>query len=111
MENRKRKIRIVFHVSEDEQKLIEQKMKTAGIKNREAYLRKMSLDGYIVKLDLTDVREMTRLLSNSTNNLNQIARRVNATSNIYKKDISDLQEDYEKLWKQAEKIMRKLAEI
>jgi len=55
-------------------------MAAAGIRNREAYLRKMVLDGYILRLDLSEVREMTRLLSNATNNLNQIAKRANETT-------------------------------
>jgi hypothetical protein len=54
-------------------------MSAAGIRNREAYIRKMILDGYIVRLDLSDVRKMVKLLSNATSNLNQIARRANET--------------------------------
>jgi protein-tyrosine-phosphatase len=86
-------------------------MQLAGIKNREAYLRKMSLDGYVIKLDLSCVNELVFLLRNATNNLNQIARRVNETHKIYKDDINDLQEHYEQLWEKADEIMRKLAEV
>jgi hypothetical protein len=111
MANRKRNVRIVFYVTEDEQKLIEQKMRAANTGNREAYLRKMSLDGYIVRLDLSEIQHLVSLLRNSTNNLNQIARRVNETGNIYREDISDLQEHYEQVWCKTEDIMRKLAEI
>ena len=109
--NRYRNNRIVFYVSDDELKLIENKMNTAGAENREAYLRKMSLDGYIVRLDLSCVKELVRLLRNATNNLNQIARRVNETGNIYKEDIKDLQERYDKVWNQSEDVMRKLSEL
>jgi hypothetical protein len=86
-------------------------MAAAGIRNREAYLRKMVLDGYIVRLDLTEVREMVRLLSNATNNLNQIAKRANETRSVYESDIRDLRAHYERLWKQAEAILRSLAKI
>lgn len=109
--NRNRNVRIVFYVSEKERDLIEQKMQEAGIKNREAYIRKMSLGGYIIHVDLSDIRELVSLLRNATNNLNQIARRVNETENIYETDIKDLQENYDRLWGKAENIMRKLAEI
>ncbi len=108
---RKRGVRVVFYVSEQERDLIAEKMQTAGIRNREAYLRKMALDGYVIKLDLASVNKMVSLLSNATNNLNQIARRVNETGNLYREDIADLQEHYERLWEQAEGIMRKLAEV
>ena len=108
---RSRDIRIVFCVSETERDLINEKMELAGIRNREAYLRKMTLDGYIIKLDLSSVNELVKLLRNATNNLNQIARRANETNNIYRDDIKDLQEHYNGLWKQADDIMKKLAEI
>ncbi|MCL2352306.1 MAG: plasmid mobilization relaxosome protein MobC, partial [Firmicutes bacterium] len=61
-----------IRLTEAERDLINEKMAAAGIRNREAYFRKMVMDGYIVRLDLTEVREMVRLLSNATNNLNQI---------------------------------------
>ena len=86
-------------------------MAAAGIHNREAYFRKMVMDGYIVRLDLTEVREMVRLLSNATNNLNQIVKRANETRSVYESDIRDIQENYEKLWEQAEAILRSLANI
>jgi hypothetical protein len=88
-----------------------EKMTAAGIRNKEAYLRKMALDGYIIRLDLTDVREMTRLLSNATNNLNQIAKRANETRSVYESDIQDLQAHYDRLWEQADAILRSLANI
>ena len=108
---RSRNIRIIFCVSEKERDFIDEKMKLAGISNREAYLRKMSLDGYVLKLDLSSVNELVSLLRNATNNLNQIARRANATNSIYEDDIKDLQGHYELLWGKAEDIMKKLAEI
>jgi protein-tyrosine-phosphatase len=86
-------------------------MREAGIKSKEAYFRKMSLDGYVIKLDLSCVNELVSLLRNATNNLNQIARRVNETRSIYGDDINDLREQYGRLWEKAEEIMRKLAEI
>ena len=110
-ENRKRKTRIVFYVDEKEDDLIREKMKAAGIINREAYLRKMALDGYIVRLDLSDVRKMVSLLGNATSNLNQIARRANGIGSILETDITDIRANYELLWNQAEAILRSLAKI
>lgn len=76
-----------------------------------AYLLKMAIDGYVIKLDLSDVRELISLLRNATNNLNQIARRANETRSIYEADVQDLQEHYDKLWEKADGILRALAEI
>ncbi|MCL2774274.1 MAG: plasmid mobilization relaxosome protein MobC [Oscillospiraceae bacterium] len=91
--------------------MITQKMEVAGIRNKEAYFRKMVLGGYILRLDLSDVREMTKLLSNATNNLNQIAKRVNADGSIFASDIKDIQDNYDCLHEQAEKILLSLANI
>ena len=111
MAERKRKIVLSFRVTEHERDLITEKMTAAGIINKEAYLRKMSLGGYILHLDLTAVKEMTRLLSNVTNNMNQIAKRANETRNIYESDIKDLQAQYDRLWEQADAILRSLSTI
>ena len=110
-EKRKRNNRVVFYLDDSETELVTEKMTLAGIRNREAYIRKMILDGYIVRLDLGDVRKMVQLLSNATSNLNQIAKRANETRSIYESDIQDLQAHYEKLWEQAEAILRGLANI
>ena len=111
MAKRKRETVVTFHVTDQELDLIAKKMAAACICNREAYLRKMSLDGYVIRLDLSDIRDMTRLLSNATNNLNQIAKRANETRSIYASDIQDLQAHYDRLWEQADAILRSLANI
>lgn len=100
-----------FRVTEAERELIAEKMAAANIRSKEAYLRKMALDGYVVRLDLEDVRKMVFLLQNATNNLNQIAKRANETRSVYESDIQDLQANYERLWDSADAIMRSLANI
>lgn len=107
----KRNIEIKIRVSETERDLIAEKMSLANIRNREAYLRKMALDGYVVRLDLADVRKMCFLLDNVANNLNQIARRANETRSIYESDIQDLREHYGRLMEQADEILRTLSRI
>ncbi len=109
--NRSRNVNIAFRVTEEERELIAQKMKLAGISSVRAYMLKMAVDGYVLQLDLADVREMVRLLSNATNNLNQIARRVNTSGSIYKTDIEDLKAHYERLWEKAGGILHELARL
>jgi len=109
--NLKRNIQQIFRVDESELDLVKQKMECANIINKEAYYRKMILDGYIIRLDLTDIREMIRLLSNATGNLNQIAKRVNTDGSILASDINDIQENYERLWVQVKVILKKLAHL
>ena len=81
--NLKRKNQQIFRVDDDELSLINEKIKMAGIQSKEHYYRKMVLDGYVIRTDFSDVREMIRLLSNSSDNLNQISKRVNTMGNIY----------------------------
>ena len=111
MANRKRDIRLRFRVTPEEKSMIEEKMTQVGTSNMEAYLRKMSIDGYILKLDLPELKEMISLLRRSSNNFNQIAKRMNQTSRIYEADIECLRENQEKLWDMANKILTQLAAI
>jgi len=90
---------------------LNQKMQEAGVLNRSAFIRKMTLDGYIVKLDMDDIHEMIRLLRNATNNLNQMAKQANATGSIYGADISDLQARQDEIWEASKEILARLAAI
>ncbi len=111
MENRKREHQILFRVSKKELEIISERMKLTGIKNREAFLRKMALDGYILSINLSDLQKMIGLLGNAANNLNQIAKRVNISQSIYKDDIKDLQENYNKLLETSKTILDRLLKI
>ena len=110
-EKRKRNISINFRVTEKELEMINNRMNQTGIKNRRAYLLKMATDGQVIHLDISGVREMVRLLSNATNNINQIARRVNETGNFYAADMKNLQKRYDEIWGQTKIILRKIAAL
>lgn len=109
-QSRTRKHRIVFRVDDDELKFIQAKMKVMHIRNREAYLRKMAIDGQCIRYDYSEfekeIRRNNYLLSNLSNNLNQIARRVNSTGNIYDEDFKDIHEVLETMWEEQKKILR-----
>jgi uncharacterized protein (DUF1778 family) len=107
--NRVRDLRITFRVTPEEREMIERRMAQSGIKNMRAYLLKQAVDGRVIHIELESVNEMVRLLSNATNNINQIARRVNETSNIYAADVEDLRGRYDELWAQTKEILRRLS--
>ena len=111
MARRKRNVVIRFRVTPEEREMIESKMAQFGTTNMAAYLRKISIDGYVVRLDLPELREMVSLLRRSSNNLNQIAKRVNETSRIYDADIDCLKANQEKIWSAANGILTRLASI
>ena len=86
-QKRKRDVPVLFWVSADEMELIQQKMAQFGTKNLSAYLRKMALDGYVVKLDLPELKELVSLMRRSSNNLNQLTRKVHETRRVYDADL------------------------
>ena len=111
MANRTRNVLIKFFVSEQELKQIQAKMEQYGTKNMSAYLRKIAIDGYVVNLELPELGEMVSLLRRSSNNLNQLTRRVHETSRFYDADLEDLRRDFDRLWEAAQKILSSLAKI
>lgn len=96
-ENARRSKMLHFAVTEEEARIIAAKMKQLEIHNISAFLRAMVLNGYVLKLDLPQLREMIRLLGNLTNNVNQIARRVNEHGSIYESEIDEIQEKVNRL--------------
>ena len=88
-----------------------QKMKEAGIERLGVYLRKMAIEGYILKLDLSDLKEAVRLLRINSNNLNQYVKKANETGNVYAEDIQDIKQSQEKLWRLMKDILARLSTI
>lgn len=106
-EKEKRLVQHNFKTTESEATIIRKKMDALGITNESAYMRALALNGYILKLDLPQIREMIRLLSNMTNNLNQIARRLNAQGQMYDTEMEEMLQKQDELWQ----MMRKLLSI
>lgn len=111
MEKQNRDITLKFRVTPAERDLIEARMAQLGTDNMSSYLRKIAIDGYIVKLELPELKEMVSLLRRSSNNLNQIAKRVNETGRIYDADIGYLLRNQEQLWSAANEILTRLAQL
>ena len=101
--NRVRKIQLNFRVTEQERRMIEERMQELGTTNREAYLRKIAIEGMIVKLEVQELKEIVSLMRRTSNNVNQIARRLNETGRIYEADITDVHNRQEQLWDMFEK--------
>ena len=95
---RRRCVHLHVMVTPEEQALIEERMAEAGISNMGAYMRKMALNGYVLHVDLSDIRELVSLQRRCANNLNQVAIHVNTYGGIYPDEIKALQRDYADLW-------------
>lgn len=109
--NRQREVQLKFRVTPEERELIEQKMEQLGTTNMAAYLRKMAVDGYAVNLELPELRELVSLLRRTSNNLNQLTRRVHETGRFYDADLEELRQSFDGLWDVAQKILTSLAKI
>ena len=111
MANLEREVQLKFRVTPEERALIEQKMAQLGTSNMAAYLRKMAIDGFVINLELPELREMVSLLRRSSNNLNQLTRRVHETGGFYGADLDELRQSYDSLWDAAQKILTSLAKL
>lgn len=111
MAHRKRTVQLHFMVTEHERELIRQKMAQLGTNNLGVYLRKMAIDGYIVKLELPELSELLSLLRRTSSNVNQIARRVHETGNIYDTDLEDILQKQQELWAGVNEILSRLGGI
>ena len=89
MKKRRRTIPLMFYVTPEERDQIEAKMAQLGTNNMSAYLRKIAIDGYVVQLDLPELREMVSLLE----------------------DLADIRQSQAQLWESAKEILRVLSKL
>ena len=107
----RRKIKLTVRVTPEEHEKIREKMALIGTTNQEAYIRRMAIDGLYVRLNLPELNELISLLRYTSNNINQIARRLNETDRAYESDFSDIRQRQDDLWVKANEIIQKLAEL
>ena len=105
MPNRKRNIQMKFWVTEDEKRMIDEKMKQLPTQRYGTYLRKMAIDGYIIYTDTADIKAFTAELSTIGKNINQIAKRINAGTPIYQADMEEIKERLDEIWQLQRHIL------
>ena len=99
MNGRKRTVQVKFRVTEEEYALIKEKLKIIPTRNMAAYLRKMAIDGYVIQVDHSDIKEMTAQIQKIGVNINQTVRRVNAKGNLYQEDIEEIKGVLAEIWR------------
>ena len=107
-EQEKRPIRYTFRLSEAEDAIIQKKMKDFGIRNMSTLFRAMVLNGYLLKLDLPEIRELLRLMKNLTNNVNQMAKRLNERGSVYETEMDDILRRLDDVWNVLNRILSRL---
>lgn len=106
-----KKVRIFIKLTPSEKDRIKERMAEAGTSNMSAFVRKMALNGYIIVLDLSDVKEVLRLLRINSNNLNQYAKKANATGKIYREDIEQLKAQQDEIWEKMKDLLVRLSKL
>ena len=106
MKNRTRPVCMEFRVTEQEHQLIQKKMEQLGTKNMGAYLRKMAIDGYIIKVDYTEQKKLAASVSRVAGNINKICRRINQTGHFYEDDIVELKAKQCEIWELLKQSQR-----
>ena len=71
----------------------------------------MAIHGYVIVMDLSDLKEILRLLQISGNNLNQYARKANETGSIYHEDIEELKNNQKEILQEMRKVLDRLTAI
>ena len=95
---------IKVYVTEEEKKQIRSNMQRSGLSTLTNYVRMMSLNGRVVKIDFSTLKESLAEtgqyvyeLNKIGNNLNQIAHKLNQTDIVEKEDVSYLVSEFAKL--------------
>lgn len=111
MAQRERSVSRLLRLTPQENALLEQKIQQSGIKNREAFMRKMLLEGYVLSLELPDLKEILRLTRYTSNNVNQIARHAHETGRYYIEDIEQMVRNQEAIQDALKEVLNRLAAL
>ena len=108
MANRVRKHLLTFFVDDEERAAIKMKMQKINIRNQSLYLRKMALEGRIIQVDYSVFTDIGKSISGVSRNINQIAKRINTTDNIYAEDMRQIKYTQEEIWRLLKSIESRL---
>ena len=111
MANRKRPIRVRTYLTEEELKMVHKRMAQMGTTNREAYMRKMALDGYILRLEIPELKEYVAMQRVHSKRFNEIAKRVNETGRLYPKDVAEMKEMISKSTAQMDLVLAEVNKL
>jgi len=111
MAQRERSVSRLLRLTPQENALLEQRIQQSGIKNREAFMRKMLLEGYVLSLELPELKEILRLTRYTSNNVNQIARHAHETGRYYIEDIEQMVRNQEAIQDALKEVLNRLAAL
>lgn len=111
MAERTRKKLLKLYVDDEEWNMIQHKMGQIPTNNFSEYARKMLIDGYIIKRDFSEIKALTKEFAQIGHNINQIARRMNETRNVYEEDVKNIYSCFRSLRNALSKKIEKLIDL
>lgn len=103
---RSRKNAVQVYLNDEELAFLEQRVKEMGYKTKSEFLRKAALQCAVFVVDtnaiFNEVKKLSSELRRIGVNINQIARRVNETNEIFAADIQELKEGQIQIWHMLE---------
>lgn len=111
MSKRYRKNMITIYLSDDELALLKAKTKLSKLPSVSAFVRHFIMYGLVFSVDYKDLQHYNWLLSNISNNLNQIAHKVNAENVAEYKDIQEAKKLIKEVWDLQLDMLHKLPYI
>ena len=100
-----------FKMSSVEWEWVEKRMAQTNIRNKSAFIRKMCIDGHVINLDMAGLNEIGRLLRITSNNVNQIARRVNSGGVAHREDVADVNRQLENIRADFGRLLNSLSAL
>ena len=100
-----------IRLTKAEYEAIERKFQNSGLRSRSEFVRAMIFEGYIVHFDEEKFDKIYKLIGSISNNVNQIAVRVNSTNKIYAEDIVNIKEGQDKIWQLLNSLQSKLLKL
>ncbi len=104
MPKRERSVNLHIFLNAEEYDLLKRKTKLSGLNSMSEYIRHLIVTGITYEVDYSELHRYNYLLSNLTNNLNQIAHQANASGHATSNDLKKAEEIMEEVW-QLQKSM------
>ena len=103
--------KISFRLSDAEYQKLTKKTELTNCRTLSAYIRKMALEGFVIVLQVPELKEYVSYMKRMSNGINQICKRANATGNVYEEDIAEIQNTQNELWNIFNKIIKSISEL
>lgn len=82
-------------------------MEVSRRKSISDYIRTLILYGFVYDMDYSYLRQYNETLGKISSSLNQIAKRINSTGNVYEEDMKEVKGIMDEVWRTQKAMLRK----